>query len=87
MTIAWSHLTLIQQAQLLHLRPDLTFERDLAMGNFPKCPRANCGGSIMPNDEGKLECLLCNRTFDKQGNEIKPIVGIISHKGMAFHRI
>ena len=86
MAIAWSHLTLLQQAQILHLRPDLTFERDLAVGNFPKCPRANCGGSIM-NDDGDLKCTLCQRTFDKQGNEIKPRVGVISHKGMAFHRV
>lgn len=85
-SIAWEHLSTLEQAQILHLRPGLTFERDLAMGAFPKCPRSFCGGSII-NEDGELKCLLCNRTFDKHGNEIKPRVGIKVHTGQAFHRI
>lgn len=73
MSIAWPYLTDIQQAQLLHFRPELQFEHDVAVGILPKCPRG-CGGSLFP-DDGILKCNLCEREFDEHGEEIKPTLG------------
>ena len=85
MAIAWGYLAPIEQAQLLHFRPDLQFERDVAMGVSPKCPKDGCGGNIY-YDDGQLKCLLCDRVFDKRGEEIKPVIGDISdmRQGVGF---
>lgn len=86
MGISWSFLAPIEQAQLLHFRPDLQFERDLAMGLIPQCPRPNCGGWIM-NDDGELKCMLCSRIFNEHGDEIKPVLGGLEdmRAGVGFH--
>lgn len=43
------------------------------------CPR--CGGGLLfLEQEGKarvLKCILCSRSFDLAGNEIKPGVGMV----------
>lgn len=73
--IAWNHLSDLQQAQLLKFRPDLQFQADLAMGLIPRCPRHGCGGPIV-KDDSEMKCLLCERIFEENGNEIMPRVAI-----------
>lgn len=75
MSIAWVQLKDEKRAQLLTIHPQLQFEHDLAMGMIPKCPRG-CGNAIYLNDDGEIECWMCNRKFDEHGNEIKPTVGV-----------
>ena len=84
MSIAWSFLTDIQQAQLLRFKPELQFEHDLAVGVLPRCPRG-CGGRIF-RDDGVLQCNLCERVFDERGEEIKAALGNIEdmRQGVGF---
>ena len=49
-----------------------------------KCPR--CGGNILiereDNGEATNYCLLCNRCFDRDLQEIKPTIGLCLGKGL-----
>lgn len=87
MTIAWNHLSDIAQAQLLHFRPELQFQADMATGAIPRCPTPYCGGWLM-EDDGELKCMLCERVFDKNGEEIRPVPGelVVMHTGTGFHK-
>lgn len=87
MTIAWQNLEPIQIAQLLHFRPDLQFQADLATGVPPRCQMPNCGGYIF-DDDGELKCMLCGQVFNEKGQRIRTIPGefVVAHIGTGFHK-